>query len=40
MSQLQVIQCRGACNKNTEYHDRIVELVNSNMRLIEECIAA
>lgn len=38
--QLKVIQCRGACNQLTEYHDRIVELVNSNMRLIEERIAA
>ncbi|MBS4765811.1 PcfJ domain-containing protein [Alistipes sp. kh20] len=38
--QLKVIQCRGACNQLTEYHDRIVELVNSNMRLIEERITA
>lgn len=40
LSKLQVIQSRGVCNHNTEYHDRIVELVNSNMRLIEKRIAA
>ncbi len=40
LSKLQVIQSRGVCNQDTEYHDRIVELVNSNMRLIEKRIAA
>ena len=40
LSKLQVIQSRGVCNHNTEYHDRIVELVNSNMRLIKKRIAA
>lgn len=40
ISQLKVIQSRGVCNKDTEYHTRIVELVNSNMSLIQERIAA
>ena len=34
LSRLQVVQSRGACNKNTEYHDRIVRLVNDNMSLV------
>jgi len=40
LSQLRVIQSRGICNKNTEYHDRIVNLVNQNISLIEERLAA
>lgn len=40
ISQLKVIQCRGVCNKNTEYHDRIVNLVKSNMPLIEKRMTA
>lgn len=36
ISQQKVIQSRGVCNKNTEYHDRIVNLVNANAhRFIE-----
>ena len=34
LSRLQVVQSRGACNRNTEYHDRIVRLVNDNMSLV------
>jgi hypothetical protein len=34
LSQMQVVQCRGLCNKNTEYHDRIIALVNKNKQLI------
>ena len=30
LSQGKVIQSRGLCNANTEYHDRIVGLVNAN----------
>ena len=30
LSQGKVIQSRGLCNSNTEYHDRIVGLVNAN----------
>jgi len=36
ISKLQVLQCRGVCNRNTEYHERIIELVNKNIRLIEQ----
>lgn len=40
ISELRVIQSRGVCNKNTKYHDRIVNLVNQNISLIEERLAA
>ena len=40
LSQLKVIQSRGVCNKQTEYHDKIVRLVNDNMPLIQKRIAA
>lgn len=30
LTEGRVIQSRGVCNTNTEYHDRIIELVNSN----------
>lgn len=40
LSKLQVIQSRGVCNGQTEYHDRIVNLVNRNMPLIRKRIAA
>ena len=31
---LEVVQSRGVCNKNTEYHEQIVNLVNANRILI------
>ena len=31
---LEVVQSRGVCNKNTEYHEQIVNLVNANRLLI------
>lgn len=40
LSQLRVIQCRGVCNKNTKHHDRIVNLVNQHLPLLEERLAA
>jgi DNA-directed RNA polymerase subunit RPC12/RpoP len=40
LSQLKVIQSRGVCNKNTEHHDRIINLVNRNISLIEKRLAA
>ena len=40
ISQLKVIQSRGVCNKNTKHHDRIVNLVNQNISLIENRLAA
>lgn len=40
ISQLKVIQSRGVCNKNTKYHNQIINLVNQNLPLIEERLAA
>jgi DNA-directed RNA polymerase subunit RPC12/RpoP len=40
LPKLQVIQSRGVCNQNTEYHDRIVKLVNKNISLIHKRLAA
>ena len=36
LKTLQVVQSRGVCNSNTEYHDRIVNLVNNNVNLIRQ----
>ena len=33
-----IVQSRGVCNKNTEYHERIVRLVKENMNLIKQAI--
>ena len=40
LSKLAVIQSRGVCNKNTEYHDRIIGLVNKNIPLIQQRLVA
>ena len=40
LQRLCVVQSRGVCNQNTEYHDRIVNLVNGNMNLIRQRISA
>lgn len=40
LSKLQVIQSRGVCNENTEYHNQIVQLVEKNIPLIEQRLAA
>ncbi len=40
ISKLKVIQCRGVCNKNTKHHSRILSLVENNMPLIEQRLAA
>ena len=40
LKTLEVVQCRGLCNDNTEYHDRIVNLVNSNVNLIRQRMEA
>lgn len=40
ISQLKVIQSRGVCNKNTKHHDRIIQLVEQNIPLIENRLAA
>lgn len=36
LNTFKVIQSRGVCNKNTDYHDAIIELVNNNMNLIRK----
>ncbi len=40
LKTLRVVQSRGVCNQNTEYHDRIVRLINANTHLIKERITA
>lgn len=40
LKTLKVIQSRGICNQNTEYHDRIIQLMNKNKRLIRKRMAA
>jgi len=40
ISQLKVIQSRGVCNKNTKYHNQIINLVEQNIPLIEKRLAA
>ena len=36
LDMLQVVQSRGVCNQNTEYHEQIVNLVNANKWLIRQ----
>ena len=40
LSKLAVVQCRGLCNKNTEYHDKILKLVKKNIHIIKKRLAA
>ena len=40
LNSLEVVQSRGVCNKNTEYHEQIVNLVNANSRLIRQRMRA
>ncbi|MEN9919569.1 MAG: hypothetical protein RL662_2005 [Bacteroidota bacterium] len=40
ISQLKIIQSRGVCNKITKHHDRIIQLVEQNIPLIENRLAA
>lgn len=40
ISNLKVIQSRGLCNSNTEYHDQILQLVEKNIPLIQQRLAA
>ena len=40
LKTLKVVQSRGVCNQNTEYHDRIIRLINANTHLIKERITA
>jgi hypothetical protein len=40
LSRLMVVQCRGLCNGTTPYHRRIIDLVNRNVSLIQQRMAA
>jgi hypothetical protein len=40
LKTLQVVQSRGVCNKNTEYHNRIIGLVKQNIGLIRKKLAS
>lgn len=40
LKTLDVVQSRGVCNKNTEYHDRIINIVRKNINLIREKLTA
>ena len=40
LDTLKVVQSRRVCNKNAEYHDQIVSLVNANRRLISQRMKA
>ncbi|CDN30746.1 hypothetical protein BN938_0641 [Mucinivorans hirudinis] len=40
LETLKVVQSRGVCNQNTEYHDRIIKLVKKHKNLIRQRIAA
>ena len=40
LTTFEVLQSRGVCNGNTEYHDRIIALVNENASLIRERMKA
>ena len=36
LKTFEVVQSRGVCNSDTEYHDRIIDLVNGNANLIRK----
>ena len=36
LEKMEVVQCRGYNNQNTEYHNQIIELVNKNSKLIKK----
>lgn len=40
LDTLKVVQSRGVCNKQTEYHKRIIRLVNKNAGLIRQRMTA
>lgn len=40
LSKLKVMQSRGVFNKQTEYHDRILDLVSKNIPQIQKRISA
>ena len=40
LENFKVLQSRGLCNQNTEYHDRIIQLVQKNARQIRKRMTA
>ena len=40
LQTIKVVQCHGRNNEDTEYHKRIIDLVNSNAKLIRERMTA
>lgn len=40
LETFKVLQSRGLCNKNSEYHDRIIRLIQDNARLIRKRMTA
>ena len=40
LDTFEVVQCHGKYNQDTKYHKRIIDLVNSNARLIKERMTA
>ena len=40
LQTLKVVQSRGVCNSNTEYHDRIIKLVEDNAEQIRQRMEA
>lgn len=40
ISQMKVVQCSGVCNKITQYHNRIIKLVENNFSLIQSRVSA
>ena len=35
LETMEALQCRGLMNKNTEYHERIIDLVHRNIQQIQ-----
>ena len=40
LETFDVVQSRGVCNNNTEYHERIIQLVKKNINLIRQKLTA
>ncbi|OWP34390.1 PcfJ-like protein [Porphyromonas gingivalis] len=40
LETMKVVQCRGLCNQNSQYHERILKLVRRNMKQIRQRMAA
>lgn len=39
LETMEILQCRGLMNQNTEYHERIIELVYRNIKEIQSRVA-